>query len=197
MIAEAARTEKMTADAFFAWAETWGEGERYELVGGIAYRLQSERVSHAETKAAIWLALRNAIAAAGLDCRAFPDGVSVRVSDISVREPDALVHCGPYDGDAVFAQNPVVVVEVISPSSVKTDVDRKLMDYFQVPSILHYLIVYGDDGRVVHHFRDVAGATIETRILGRDAIIELSPPGLRVAAADFFIEPRPDDPPSI
>ena len=196
MIATPARADRMTADAFFAWAESWGEGERYELVDGLTYRLQSEKVSHAETKAAVWLALRNAISAAGIDCRAFPDGVSVRVNDRSVRDPDAQVHCGSYDPDKMFAPNPVVVVEVISPSSVKTDVDRKLIDYFSVPSILHYLIVYGDDGRVVHHFRSGPGATIETRILGRDAVIELSPPGLRVAAADFFVDPVPGSAPA-
>lgn len=191
MIATPARADRMTADAFFAWAESWGEGERYELVNGLAYRLQSEKVSHAETKLAIVIALRDAIRASGLVCRAFPDGVSVRVSDRSVREPDAMVHCGPYDGDKMFAPNPIVVVEVISPSSVKTDVDRKLIDYFSVPSILHYLIVYGEDGRVVHHFRAGSGAPIETRILGRDAVLDLSPPGLRVAAADFFVDPVP------
>ncbi|BDA84446.1 hypothetical protein Sa4125_19880 [Aureimonas sp. SA4125] len=193
MIPKPARSEKMTADAFYTWAESWGEGERYELVEGLAYRLQCERVSHAETKAAVWLALRNAIAGAQLDCRAFPDGVSVRISDHNVRDPDVVVQCGHYDSNSLFAPNPVVVVEVISPSSVKTDVDRKLIDYFSVMSILHYMIVYGDDGRIVHHFRSSAGATIETRILGREAIIELSPPGLVVAAADFFVDPAPED----
>ncbi|GGD25872.1 Uma2 family endonuclease [Aureimonas glaciei] len=196
MTSTPARADRMTAEDFFAWAEIWGEGERYELVNGLAYRLQSETISHAETKLAVVIALGDAIRMAGVECRAFPEGVSVRVSDRSVREPDALVHCGPYDSDKMFAPNPVVVVEVISPSSVKTDVDRKLIDYFSVPSILHYLIVYGDDGRVVHHFRSAAGAAIETRILGRDAVLDLSPPGLRVAAADFFVDPGPGSVPA-
>ena len=174
-----ARTD-MTAEEFFAWAETWDDGERYELVGGVPLRLQSERVSHAERKASAWLALRNGLRNAGLhDCRAFPDGVSVRVSDRTVREPDAVVHCGPYDGEKVFAPNPIVVVEVVSPSSVRSDNERKLIDYFAVPSILHYLVVF-DDGRVVHHRRASADEPITTTILGRDGTVDLSPPGLRV-----------------
>ena len=170
----------MTAEAFFAWAETWGDGERYELIEGLPVRLQSERVSHAETKASVWLALRSAIRYAGLDCAAFPDGISVRISDNSVREPDAIVHCGPYEPDQVYSTNPVVVVEVISPSSVRTDVDRKLIDYFSVASILHYVIVYGPEKRVVHHRRAVADGEIITAILGEGAEIHLTPPGLTV-----------------
>lgn len=181
MSAEAAATRTMTAEEFFAWAETWGDGERYELLNGHPVRLQSERVSHAERKASAWLALRTALRAAGLsECHAFPDGVSVRISKRTVREPDAVVQCGPYDGDKVFAPNPVVVVEVISPSSVRTDVDRKLIDYFSVPSILHYLIIYGDEGRVVHHSRSASNAAIATAILGREAVVDLTPPGMGV-----------------
>lgn len=193
MTAEAALDTTMTADEFFAWAETRGEGERYELVAGRPVRLQSERVSHAETKASAWLALRNGIRDARLDCRAFPDGVSVQIDDCSVREPDVVVQCGPYDGSKVYAPNPFVVVEVVSPSSMRTDVDRKLIDYFQVPSILHYLIVYGEDRRVIHHRRAAADGEIRTAILGPDATIDLSPPGFSVRVADLFGEETPSN----
>ena len=188
MSAEAARTAVMSADEFFTWSESWGEGERYELIEGDAVRLQSERVSHSERKANIWLALRQAIQVGGLDCRAFPDGVSVKVNDRTVREPDALVQCGPYDPDKTYAPNPVVVVEVISPSSVRTDVDRKLIDYFSVPSILHYLIVY-DDRRVIHHRRDCADGEITTRLLGAGSTIVLTPPGMELTVESLFADP--------
>lgn len=181
MTAEAAPRLTMTADEFFAWAETWEDGERYELVEGVPLRMQSERVSHAEKKASAWLALRTAVRTAGLDhCRAFPDGVSVKISDRTVRGPDVILQCGPYDGDKVFVPNPVVVVEIISPSSVRSDVSRKLIDYFAVPSILHYLIVFGEETRVIHHHRASADGEIRTAILCADATIDLTPPGFSV-----------------
>ena len=179
----AAARPTMSADEFLAWAQALGEGERYELVEGTTVRLNAERVSHAETKASVWLAMRDGLRSAGLDCTAFPDGVSVRVDDRTVREPDAVVHCGPYDPDALFAPKPVIVVEVVSPSSVKTDVARKLIDYFRVPSILHYLIVYGDEGRVIHHRRASSHGEITTAVLGREAAIEFSPPGFSITVA--------------
>ncbi len=171
----------MTADEFFVWGRTWADGERYELLDGHPVRLQAERISHAETKASAWLALRNAIREKGLDCTAFIDGVSVRIDDHSVREPDAVVHCGPYDSDQLYVDNPVIVVEVVSPSSARNDVGRKLIDYFSVPTILHYLIVYGDEKRVVHYRRPSGTGEIATLILGTDATIDLSPPGFSVS----------------
>ncbi|WP_206454300.1 PDDEXK family nuclease [Aurantimonas marina] len=66
-----------------------------------------------------------------------------------MRGPDATVHCGLYDRDRLYVDNLVIVAEVVSLSSVRSDVDRRLIDYFSVPTILHYLIVYGDEKRVV------------------------------------------------
>ncbi|MBO0902191.1 Uma2 family endonuclease [Jiella sonneratiae] len=186
MTIEAAQTDRMTAEAFFAWAATWGDGERYELVEGVPLRLQSERISHAETKFAVVAALKTALRDAGSDCSAFIDGIGVRVDEFTVREPDALVHCGPYDADDVFASNPVVVVEVVSPSSARTDTTRKLIDYFAVPSILHYLIVYGGDGRVIHHRRASSDGEIVTKILGRDGVLDLNPPGISIDVESFL-----------
>ena len=187
MTAEPALRQNMTADEFFAWAETWEDTERYELIDGVPVRMQAEKISHAERKASAWLALRTALQSAGLaDCRAFPDGVSVRVGERTVREPDAVVHCGPYDADKMFAPNPIVVVEILSPSTARTDFERKLIDYFAVPSMLHYLIVLGDEGRVIHHRRRSAETVIETIILGREAVIDLSPPGFSVTVEELL-----------
>ncbi|WP_152047919.1 Uma2 family endonuclease [Aureimonas psammosilenae] len=187
MNADAALKTEINAEEFLLWSQSRPDGERYELVGGQPVRLQAERVSHAERKLSAVTALRQGLRSAGLtDCRAFPDGVSVRIDDHTVREPDALIHCGPYDRDGLFAPHPVIVVEVVSPSSQRTDVDRKLIDYFAVPSILHYLIVYGDEGRVIHHRRATADGQITTSILGRESVIDLSPPGLSMTVENLL-----------
>lgn len=176
----------MTAEEFVRWSQAQQEGERYELVDGFPVRLRAETVSHAERKAAVWLALRNALRQSGADCRAFTDGVSVRVAPDRVREPDALVNCGPYEPGDLTVPNPVVVVEVVSPSSALTDNGRKLIDYFALPSILHYLIVYAEEGRVVHHRRADAAGQIFTAILGRDADLLLDPPGITLPVEAFW-----------
>ena len=144
-----------------------------------------ERVNHALAKGQAWLALRTAIAARGLACQALPDGASVRIDDRTVYEPDALVRCGPpLPGDAIEAPDPIIVVEVISPSSRGIDAGVKLARYFSLASVRHYLIIDTEKRIVIHHLRGEDGA-MSTRIL-HDGLLTLDPPGLVIEIRDIF-----------
>jgi Uma2 family endonuclease len=104
-------------------------------------------------------------------------------------EPDALVNCGaPLDPDSLAATNPVVVVEVLSPSTQAVDAGDKLADYFRVPSIRHVLLVRTRRREVVHHAR--LGDRIEMRTLAEGALT-LDPPGLTVQVAEFYVDLPP------
>ena len=77
--------------------------------------------------------------------------MSVRVNDRTVYEPDALVRCGPpLPGHAIEIVDPIIVVEVVSPSSREVDRGVKLASYFSLPSVRHYLIVDTDNRVVIH-----------------------------------------------
>ncbi|MGA8170048.1 MAG: Uma2 family endonuclease [Methylocystis sp.] len=90
----------------------------------------------------IFLALVDAIKKRGLNCHALVDGAAVRVASRTIFEPDALVYCGPeLPPDATVVEHPVVVVEIISPSTGRNDHTRKLAGYFNLSSIQHYLII--------------------------------------------------------
>ncbi|MDR7037826.1 MULTISPECIES: Uma2 family endonuclease [Methylobacterium] len=173
----------MTVEEFLSWAE--GRPGRYELIDGLVVAMSPQRVRHAETKLAIHDALRAGLQAAELPCRLLPDGMTVRIDRVTAFEPDALIYCGErLDGDAVEVRDPIVVVEVLSPGTRNTDTVRKLEGYFQVASILHYLIVHPQRRVVIHHRRGAAGL-IETRIVS-DGALDLSPPGLSLRVDDLF-----------
>jgi Uma2 family endonuclease len=107
----------------------------------------------------------------------------VRIDRHRSYQPDALIACGePVSDNALEASNPVVVVEVLSPSNAMKDLRDKLVGYFQVPSIVHYLIVDPDDRLVIHHAR--GSDAIATRILSAGASMRLDPPGLEIVVAD-------------
>jgi Uma2 family endonuclease len=183
----AARTEKrMTVDEFLAWAE--GRGGRYELYNGVVYAMAPERAGHAEVKHAVASALAAAIARAKLRCWMLPDGMTVRVDKHTAHEPDALVYCGPkLPSTTIEVPAPVIVVEVLSPSTRHIDASAKLAGYFRLPSTEHYLIVDPDKRVVIHHARG-EGDEILTRI-ARSGTLDLSPPGLKVQVARFFAGP--------
>jgi hypothetical protein len=90
------------------------------------------------------------IAARGLPCEAFPDGMAVPAGDDTVCAPDALVRCG----------------------------DPLPDDYFRVPSVMHYLLVKTERPTVIHHRRG-DGNAIATRIVA-GGTLSLDPPGLRL-----------------
>lgn len=176
---------RMTADAFLAWAVDQPKRPRYELVAGELVMMAPERSAHALVKARVWLVLQQAIEAAGLRCIAYPDGMAVRIDDDTVYEPDALVRCGePLADDEVKVTDPVIVVEVLSPSSRARDTGAKLEDYFRMPSLRHYLIVKTENRTVVHHQRQDDG-TIQTRI-ARSGTLRLDPPGLDATVEAMF-----------
>src|SRR5579872_3242218 len=170
---------RMKADQFIAWAMSQPETERYELVGGEIVAMAPERSSHALTKFKVARRLAEAIEAAGLPCTVYPDGMAVQVDDSTVYEPDALVRCGNLlPEDALNVADPLIVVEVLSPSTRARDAGAKLEDYFRLPSVRHYLILKTENRTVIHHERDGSGAIV-TRIV-RDGVVVLDPPGIEL-----------------
>ncbi len=153
-------------------------------MGGAIVAMSPERLGHVWVKSNVFIALRAAIRAAGAPCEAVADGMTVETGDNDYA-PDALVNCGPpMDDDAISATNPVIIVEVLSPSTAATDTGGKLADYFLVPSVAHYLIVHPTKRTVIHHQREASGG-IATRILSTGAI-QLDPPGICVMVEEFY-----------
>ena len=118
-----------------------------------------------------------------------PDGATVRVSETTAYEPDALVYCGPKKpGDDIEVRDPVIVVEVLSPGTRHIDLSVKLEGYFRVESIRHYLISDTERRFIIHHARD-EGGVIRTRFV-RSGSIALDPPGIVLEFDACFRTPR-------
>lgn len=175
---------RMTVPEFIDWAMAQPRG-RFELVRGQVVEMSPERLLHIAAKGYAYRALGDAIARAGLPCFAFTDGATVVIDEHTAREPDASVQCGAsFDPDSTVLDAPIIVVEVVSPSSEITDTTAKLVEYFSVPSIQHYLIVDPDERRphVVHHAREPGRSSLRT-IIHEDGTITLDPPGLTIPVA--------------
>ena len=174
---------RMTRAEYRAWAQQQTTG-RYERVNGVVVAMAPERAGHNIRKAVTWQTLRRAVQAAGLPCEVYTDGMTVEVDD-SDYEPDAVLHCGDkLPDDAVVVPNPLVIVEVLSPSTSSTDRAWKLGEYFKLPSLRHYLIIWADQQQIAHHRRGGDGQ-IETRIVTSGEIL-LEPPGINIAVADIY-----------
>jgi Uma2 family endonuclease len=176
--------KRLTVHEFLVWAE--GREGKWELVDGSLRALSPERVRHTQTKTEAAFALREAVRRAVAPCRAFVDGITLRIRDDRAFVPDAVVVCPP-PPDAVEIDNPLIVVEVLSPPTAALDHGVKLESYFSLASVAHYLILDPDRRVVIHHAR--GGDVIETRIL-RSGALRLTPPGLELDIADLFGPPE-------
>ena len=153
----------MTVEDFLVLLEDKPRKPRHQLIAGEPVKRSSERVRHAKVKSRVWRAIDDAIASSGLPFTALVDGLAVRIDDYTVFEPDASVATdGSLDDDGVFAPEPVIVVEVLSPSTAMRDASIKLVDYFRAPTIVHYLVIDPDREAVFHHRR--IAEKIETEI---------------------------------
>lgn len=181
--------DRFTVEEYLEWALE--DGGRHELHCGELIAMAPGRNVHNLTKGEVFVAFREAVKKASLEFTVFNDGVTVKTADDTSYEPDVTVQCGgDVDLQKMTADEPMIVVEVLSPSSIGVDTGAKLIGYMSVPSIHHVLIVDPNRRMVTHHRRVDDG--FSTAIRG-DGDVALDPPGLIVAVADFFIPERPKD----
>jgi len=174
-----------TVEEYLTWAASQRDLPRTELINGQIVVMTPERVEHIEIKVAAVIALKKAIARGGVPCHALGDGMTVRIEDHTAYEPDALVYCGErLKRGTMLVRDPVVIVEVLSPTTSHTDTSAKLIGYFKLPSVQHYLIIDPDACAVAHHSRRADG-TVSGRTV-TSGTLRLDPPGLAIDVSEFF-----------
>ncbi|MBV8095442.1 MAG: Uma2 family endonuclease, partial [Acetobacteraceae bacterium] len=121
-------------------------------------------------------------------CQALPDRVTVEIGEDTDYEPDAMVNCGGrLDREALAAPKPVIIAEVLWPTTASVDTGRKLADYFSLASVRHYLILRADKPdkpQIIHHERRDDG-TIITRII-TEGEVRFEPPGIAIQIGDIY-----------
>lgn len=174
----AAEPPRMTVEEFLDWTD--GREGNFELDDGHVVAMAPERIVHSRAKGAVYRALSDAVAKAGVPCEAFSEGPGVKIDARTSYQPDGVVQCGDrLSGHVRMIDLPVVVVEILSPSTAYRDLGRKARNYFRAPSIAHYLIVDTDDRVVTHKWRGQGGVVLsEDHVEGE---LELTPPGLVVS----------------
>ncbi|NVO16832.1 MAG: Uma2 family endonuclease [Rhodoplanes sp.] len=175
----------MTVSAFLAWAEAHAEPPHVELIDGQIVAVAPEGSAHNRTKFKTARVLQHALDAAGLAGETFTNGMLVPIDAGTAYEPDAMVRCGaPLPGAGMIVTDPVIVAEVVSPRSAQRDTGAKLIGYFKLASVRHYLVI-DPDGRIVTHHARAADSIIVASTLTAGAL-RLDPPGLVVEVADLF-----------
>jgi Uma2 family endonuclease len=134
---------------------------RYELYDGEAYAMAGGSPEHGALMGNAYAALRALFRSRG--CEVFVSDVYVRAEDddYNAMLPDVFVRCGPRPpGGPRYLSDPVLIVEVLSPSTMDFDRGEKLRRYKAMASVQHVMLIYQGEARVEVFSRpvDEAGA---------------------------------------
>jgi Uma2 family endonuclease len=173
---------RMGKAAFFAWAE--GSKERCELVGGRVAMMTRISRDHGIISGNLFVALRSridrqawqVIAEFGLD--AGPD---------TVRYPDIVVDRIGGGGKDYTAAAPVLLAEILPPSTAAIDLGDKAAEYLRLPSLRAYLVLSQDEPKAWAWLReDGPFAPGPTLFQGLDAIIPVAALRLELPLAEIY-----------
>lgn len=145
----------VTIAEFELFMERQPHDTRWELVDGHILAMANRSEDHGQIAFTIGRNLGDA--ADNLGCRINIGGLRVQASanadGITATIPDILVRCGERVGRN-WIIDPVIVVEVLPPSTMDVDRGPKLDFYKSLPSMRDIVFVYQDQVRVEHYRRD-------------------------------------------
>ena len=175
----------MNVTAFTDMIARFPDEERWELLDGepVLMAPQSERhqriVGNLSDVLRPRARERGCVALAGLGL------LSESVNDYAPI-PDIVVRCGQMV-EGGYAEDPLLVAEVLSPSTMKWDRGGKVDFYQSIPSLQAILLVYQDEVRVEAWLREGDTWRREVR-QGRAASLDLPVPGGSVTLADIYAD---------
>ena len=160
--------------------------QRHEYIGGKVFVTEYDTLAHNLAKSNLITALRPAARQRG--CQVFSTSVQLEVQPGSCYlYPDVMVSCDPADRhDPYLVRQPVLIVEILSPSTAEYDRTTKFENYQKLPSLRHYLLI-SQSAWVVEWFRrDEAGQWIYTLLTGSDGTLEIPDMGLVLPLRELY-----------
>ena len=184
-VAEPAQ-KRMTVEEFFAWQLQ--QDRNYELVDGVPVLTvkamngasdQHDRIT-VNAIGTLFQKLR------GKPCRPKTDDTSV-LTFRGTRRPDITIECGKPGPRDMAADEPRVVIEVLSPSTMRFDRFQKLAEYQRHPTIRVILLVDSEAPQVTVWRRD-GEAWITEELEGLEAVLPLPEIEADLPLAELYLD---------
>ena len=184
MASGATAQRRMTLEEFHAWES--GDDLRYELIDGVVVAMTSPRNAHG--KISVKLAWRIAEAlAARPSCSAESEVEIVSPTRRNTfYQADLAVSCTPQVDEGHEMIEPLLIVEVLSPSTEDKDRKVKLVDYRQIPRVREVLLVDCTRPYCELHRRTEGDQWLTQLVVDLRASITLESIGAELRLADIY-----------
>lgn len=174
-------------DEFLVWVE--GQEEKHEFVEGVVVMQAGASRDHERVAKRIFVSLLRQVDDTVFDVNKGDFGVRIGEGHGrgSILLPDVMVDLQSGRGKERATTTPIVVMEVLSPS---TDLDhhaKKLRRYARLPSLVRYL-VFSQDGPEVYlwHKDDAGWPSIPIVLEGLDVVLGLPEVGVTLALREIY-----------
>jgi Uma2 family endonuclease len=173
-----------TIDEFFLWNET-REGKREFVNGRVVEHIRDSTRGHTRICTRLAYELGQQLGFEKFDVGT--SGFAVRTSG-GIRFPDVIVELRTPEakGTDLIARHPLLIAEVLSPSSYSRDLGEKAEDYVTLPTLQNYLVFSQDEQRAWVWSRR-SEAWVEPDIVsGIEGDIDLSGLRVRIGLASIY-----------
>ncbi|WP_374090602.1 Uma2 family endonuclease [Methylomicrobium lacus] len=116
-------------------------GIKHEFIDGRIYAMAGAGYNHNCIAGNVFRKFGNHLE--GKPCTPFMADMKVRLGKDYVY-PDVVVDCSKMNGADTYSENPLLIVEVLSRSTRKTDAAVKLLRYINLPSVQEYVMIESD-----------------------------------------------------
>lgn len=137
--------QKLSLAEFIAWEHT--QPDRHEYFRGDWFNMVGGTRGHNRVINNLGRHLGNHLD--NSPCQVFSEAMKVQVGDEAILYPDVLVTCDKqFKADELVVTTPVVVVEVLSPSTQRYDRSEKFAIYRKLASLREYVLIDPETRRV-------------------------------------------------
>jgi Uma2 family endonuclease len=160
---------------------------KHEYLGGTVHAMAGATIRHNNIAGNCFASLHGALR--GKPCQPYNSDTKVRIEfpdHTRFYYPDAMVVCQTNPDTDHFQNQPVVIVEVLSDSTRRTDLGEKRDAYLTIPSLKVLLFVEPDSPSMTLHRRAPEGGFTIERHTGLDATIPLPEIDATLALADLY-----------
>ena len=174
----------LTAEKFLAWEIE--QPERWELVDGECFAMAGGTDIHNMIAGNLYVALRTRLASRR--CSVFMSDMKLKIAeDETVFYPDVLVSCDEADrGRRQWKEAPVLIAEVLSPSTEAYDRGRKFAAYRLIPDLTTVLFLNQSQPFVECYTRAGKNEWRLTEARGTDAVVTLGKLDLSLPLAELY-----------
>lgn len=189
MPARASAQPSMTAEEFISWG---GDGHpgKLELVNGLVRAMSPASGTHALLQSTIAGLFRDHLRARKSPCRVGTEApIRPRMrSNENVRSPDIAVTCVPKSKDEKFFPDPILIVEVLSPSNQR-ETWESIWACATIPTVQEVMVVDSERIHVDVHTKDETGAWPEQpNVVESGGMVHLSSIDAEISISDIYAD---------